>query len=100
MSTPYMRRLSVALAMTLTMGAASADNSNPSHNNGYGGSGQYLALIGVGTIISIARGYTPLVEQRGVVYSTYTPLVAQYGVRCELASYMDNGVVRTVNICR
>ena len=97
-----MRRLSVGLAMTLTMGAASADNSNPSHNTGYGGSGQYLALIGVGTILSIARGSAPVAALSGVGYSTSTAVVTMplSGVRCELVSYMDNGVVRTVNLCR
>ena len=97
-----MRRLSVALAMSLTMGAASADNSNPSHNTGYAGAGPAIALIGVGALISVFQGSAPVMALSGVGYSTNTAVVTNpfSGTRCELTSFMDNGVVRTVNLCR
>ena len=95
-------RIAVALAMTLTMGVASADNSNPAYNTGYAGAGQAIALMGVGAIISVFQGSTPVMAQSGVGYSTNTAVVTNpfSGVRCELTSFMDNGVVRTVNLCR
>jgi len=97
-----MRKLTIALAMTLTMGVAQADNSNTSHNTGYAGAGQAIALMGVGAIISVFQGSAPVMAQSGVGYSTNTAVVTNpfSSVRCELTSFMDNGVVRTVNLCK
>ena len=95
-------RIAVALAMTLTMGVAHADNSNPAYNTGYAGAGQAIALMGVGAIISVFQGSTPVMAQSGVGYSTNTAVVTMpfSGVQCQLTSFMENGVVRTVNLCR
>ena len=95
-------RIAVALAMTLTMGVAHADNSNPAYNTGYAGAGQAIALMGVGAIISVFQGSAPVPAQSGVGYSTNQAVVTMpmSGVQCQLTSYMDNGVVRTVNLCR
>jgi hypothetical protein len=97
-----MRKLTIALAMTLTMGVAHADNSNPSYNTGYAGAGQAMALMGVGAIISVFQGSAPVIAQSGVGYSTQAAVNTMpfSGVRCELTSFMDNGVVRTVNLCK
>ena len=97
-----MRKLTIALAMTLTMSVAHADNSNPSYNTGYAGAGQAIALMGVGALISVFQGSSPVMAQSGVGYSTNTAVVTNpfSSTRCELTSFMDNGVVRTVNLCK
>jgi hypothetical protein len=95
-------RIAVALAMTLTMGVAHADNSNLSHNNGYAGAGPAVALMGMGAVMSFFQGQLPVPAQSGVGYSTQSAVITMpmSGVRCELTSFMDNGVLRTVNLCR
>ena len=64
--------------------------------------GTYLATLLVGTVLSVPQGQFPVAGQSGVGYSTNTAVVTMplSGVRCELVSYMDNGVVRTVNLCK
>jgi ABC-type arginine/histidine transport system permease subunit len=64
--------------------------------------GTYLATLLVGTVLSVPQGSFPVAAQSGVGYSTQSAVVTMpfSGVRCELVSYMDNGVVRTVNLCR
>ena len=64
--------------------------------------GTYLATLLVGGIIGVAQGSAPVPAQSGVGYSTQQAVVTMpmSGVQCQLTSYMDNGVVRTVNLCK
>ena len=85
-------RLLIALLMTLAMGVAHADNSNPTMNTGYAGAGGLLATIGVGTLISVLNGSAPTVAQRDTFYPTTQALMTvPFGARCELVSTMVNG---------
>jgi ABC-type arginine/histidine transport system permease subunit len=64
--------------------------------------GNYIATLLLGGVLSVPQGQVPVVAQSGVGYSTNTAVMTMpmSGVRCELTSFMDNGVVRTVNLCR
>lgn len=64
--------------------------------------GTYIATLLVGGIIGVSQGSAPVMAQSGVGYSTNQAVVTMpmSGVQCQLTSYMDNGVVRTVNLCR
>ena len=64
--------------------------------------GTYLATLLVGGVIGVAQGQAPVIAQSGGVYSTQAAVNTMpfSGVQCTLQSYMDNGVVRTVQVCR
>ena len=64
--------------------------------------GNYIATLLLGGVLSVPQGQVPVVAQSGVGYSTQSAVITMpmSGVRCELTSFMDNGVLRTVNLCR
>jgi len=101
-----MKLRTLALCMTLSIGAvsnASANNSSTSHNNGYAGGGPLLATIAAGAVLSLLAGQRPVVAQPNTYYpTTVQPVLTMpfSGVRCELNSQMINGQLVQGQICR
>ena len=98
-----MKRTLVALTLVALSTGALADNSNPSHNNGYAGGGPFLATIAAGALLGYIAGQRPVY----VSQPTYIPVTNQpvtnvpfSGVRCELHSEMINGQIVQGQLCR
>lgn len=64
--------------------------------------GTYLATLLVGGVIGVAQGSAPVIAQSGGVYSTQAAVNTMpfSGVQCHLQSYMDQGRVVTVQVCK
>ena len=63
--------------------------------------GTYIATLLVGTVLSVPNGQFPVIPTSGSVYASNTAVTATpITAHCHLQSYMDNGVVRTIQVCQ